>query len=46
MELKLDKCVGVVGIVGGVRIWNCGLWLVNGDTGRVWMKISGDLWGM
>ena len=37
--LKLDKCVGVVVGLGG-------LWLVNGDMGGVWMKISGDLWGM
>lgn len=34
--------MGVVGIVGRVRVWNFGLWLVNGDMGG----ISGDLWGM
>ena len=31
--------MGIVGIVGG-------LWWVNGDMGGVWVKISGDLWGM
>ena len=38
--------MGVVGIVGGFRVWNFGLWLVNRDMGGVWVKISGDLWGM
>ena len=46
MGLKWVKCVGVVGIVGGVRILNCGLWLVNGDMGGIMVETSGDLWGM
>ena len=40
--LKWNKCMGVVGMVGGFRVWNFGLWLVNRDMGG----ISGDLWGM
>ena len=44
--LKLDKCVGIVGIVGGFRVWNFGLWLVNRDMGGIMVEISGDLWGM
>lgn len=38
--------MGIVVGLGGFRVWNFGLWLVNGDMGGVWVKISGDLWGM
>ena len=37
--LKWNKCMGVVGIVGG-------LWWVNGGMGGIMGGISGDLWGM
>ena len=40
--LKWVKCVGVVGIVGEIRIWNCGLWWVNGGMGGIMVKTSGE----
>ena len=34
--------MGVVGIVGGFRVWNFGLWLVNRDMGGIMVE---NKWG-
>ena len=44
--LKLDKCVGMVGIVGGIRVGNYYIWIVwmLYEWGYKW-KLNGIKWG-